>query len=71
MKERAGAPYVAEARRKLSPIMPKASGAPFKPEPTLSDADYEHILGVVQNVAQVMEQSPSAFVDLPAGILQE
>jgi hypothetical protein len=28
-------------------------------------------LGVVQNVAQVMEQSPSAFVDLPAGILQE
>jgi hypothetical protein len=67
MKERAGAPrtYVApEVRRKLSPIMPKASGAPFKPEPTLSDADYEHILGVVQNMAIVMERSPSAFVSM-------
>jgi hypothetical protein len=67
MKERAGAArtYVApEVRRKLSPIMPKASGAPFKPEPTLSDADYEHILGVVQNMAHVMERSPSAFVSM-------
>ncbi len=67
MKKRAGAPrtYVApEVRRKLSPVMLKASGAPFKPEPTLSDPDYEHILGVIQNMAHVMEWSPSAFVSM-------
>jgi hypothetical protein len=64
MKERQGAPktFVApEIRRKISPIMPAASSAPFKPEPALSPEDYEHILGVMQNMTQVMELSPSAF----------
>lgn len=67
MKERHGAPrtYAApEVRRKLTPTMPQASAAPFKPEPTLSDADYEHILSVIQNMAHVMERSPSAFVSM-------
>lgn len=45
-------------------ILTQASAAPFKPEPTLSDADYEHILGVVQNMVHVMERSPSAFVSM-------
>lgn len=64
MKERQGAPktFVApEVRRKISPVMPPASSAPFKPEPALSTEDYEHILGVMQNMTQVMELSPSAF----------
>lgn len=64
MKERQGAPktFVApEIRRKISPIMPAASSAPFQPEPALSTEDYEHILGVMQNMTQVMELSPSAF----------
>jgi hypothetical protein len=52
---------VPEVRRKLRPTLPPASDAPFKPEPVLSDSDYEHILQVVQNMAQVMERSPSAF----------
>jgi hypothetical protein len=64
MKERSSAArtYVApEVRRKISPVMPAASTAPYKPEPALSVGDYEHILGVMENMARVMELSPSAF----------
>jgi hypothetical protein len=41
--------------------MPKASTAPYKPEPVLSMEDYDHILSVISNMAHVMERSPSAF----------
>ncbi|OEU64965.1 MAG: hypothetical protein BA863_12810 [Desulfovibrio sp. S3730MH75] len=64
LKERKDAPktYVSpEVRRKIHPTLPPASTAPFEPEPTLSDDDYEHILGVIQSMAHVMERSPSAF----------
>jgi hypothetical protein len=64
LKERKDAPktYVSpEVRRKIRPTLPPASTAPFEPEPTLSDDDYEHILGVIQSMAHVMERSPSAF----------
>jgi len=64
MKEREGTTktYVAsEIRRKITPVMPSASSAPFKPEPALSNEDYDHILAVMQNMTQVMELSPSAF----------
>jgi hypothetical protein len=50
-----------EVRKKLAPSLPAASTMPYKPEPALSNADYEHILGVLQNMVQVMERSPSAF----------
>ena len=64
IKERQDAPrtYVAsEVRRKIAPSLPSASSAPYNPEPALSSSDYDHILGVIQNMAQVMERSPSAF----------
>jgi hypothetical protein len=67
MKERQGAPrtYVApEVRRKLSRALPPASTTPYKPEPTLSVPDYEYILSVIENMAKVMELSPSAFVSM-------
>lgn len=67
MKERQNAPktFVApEVRQKISPVMPSASSAPYKPEPTLAPADYDHILGVMQSMTQVMELSPSAFHDV-------
>ena len=67
MKERdgSGRTYAApEVRRKLVPTLPPASGQPYKPEPVLSDPDYDHILNVVQNMAHVMERSPSAFVGM-------
>ena len=64
LKERAGAPRTFTApnvRRRIAPTMPRASTAPYKPEPVLSTDDYEHILTVVTNMALVMERSPSAF----------
>jgi hypothetical protein len=64
LKSRQDSPktYVApEVRRKIKPSLPPASTEPYKPEPALSDDDYEHILGVIQNMVQVMERSPSAF----------
>jgi len=53
-----------EVRRKIAPTLPPASNAPYKPEPTLASADYDHILEVIQNMAHVMERSPSAFVSM-------
>ncbi len=69
IKERAGerdtfaAPRV---RRKLptAPRRPTASREPFNPEPILTDKDYEHILTVLENMVQVMEQSPGAFREM-------
>ena len=67
LKTRKDAPktYVThEVRRKIKPTMPTASTKSYRPEPTLSDDDYEHIIGVIQNMAQVMERSPSAFASI-------
>lgn len=67
MKERPGnaSTYLAqEVRRKLAPTLPAASSTPYKPEPVLSVDDYEHILGVLQNMVAVMERSPSAFAGM-------
>lgn len=67
LKERSDAPktFVApEIRRKLTPTLPAASTTPYKPEPTLSIDDYDHILSVIQNMARVMELSPSAFATM-------
>lgn len=50
-----------EVKRKIAPTMPPASSAPYKPEPVLNDDDYDHILSVLDNMAHVMERSPSAF----------
>lgn len=67
MKERQNAAktYVSpEVRKKITPVIPRASSAPYKPEPALGESDYEHILGVMQGMTQVMELSPSAFLDV-------
>jgi hypothetical protein len=53
-----------EVRKKIVPSLPPASTSPYKPEPTLSITDYEHILSVIQNMAHVMELSPSAFTTM-------
>lgn len=69
MKPRAGAAETFAApkvRRKIHPATPKptASRTPFSPEPTLTVEDYEHILTVLENMVQVMEQSPGAFREI-------
>lgn len=48
-------------RRKVIPTMPAATTAAFAPEPVLDMENYNHILSVIQNMAHVMERSPSAF----------
>jgi hypothetical protein len=66
IKRRSGVPttYAVPVQRKKPRIeMPQVSG-PFKPEPTLSVADYEDILGIMRNMVRVMEQSPKAFKDM-------
>lgn len=65
LKEREGMPKTYSSpsvKRKILPQEPKASSDEFKPEPTLSQQDYKHILEVCNNMAIVMEKSPSAFV---------
>ncbi|QXP89543.1 hypothetical protein [Methylococcus capsulatus] len=65
LKERADASRTftaPEVRRRITPTMPPASTASYRPEPILSSEDYEHILSVMTNMALVMERSPSAFV---------
>jgi hypothetical protein len=64
LKARPDAPKtyaVPQLRRKLAPSLPAATTAAFVPEPALDMANYEHILSVLQNMAHVMERSPSAF----------
>ena len=43
---------------------PTASRTPNKPEPTLTNEDYEHVLTVLENMVGVMEQSPGAFREI-------
>lgn len=67
LKRRDNAPttYAApEVRRKTVPELPKASTAPFQPEPALDMKNYDHILKVVSGMVQVMERSPKAFRDM-------
>jgi hypothetical protein len=69
MKARPGAAETFAAplvRQNIRPAVPKpvASRAPYKPEPTLADEDYEHVLKVLENMVQVMELSPGAFREI-------
>jgi hypothetical protein len=64
MKPRANAPmtYAApQVRRKIEPRLPPASSTPFRPEPALEEAHYQHILNVIDNMTVVMERSPTTF----------
>ena len=66
-KERTNAPRTYRApnvQRRITPTMPPASTAPYEPEPTLSNDDYEHIISVMTNMVLVMERSPSAFAEM-------
>jgi hypothetical protein len=64
--------YAAPAvRRKIEPRLPPASTAPYKPEPVLDEAHFQHILGVIQNMTVVMERSPSAFTHMGEEALRD
>ena len=64
LKPRTDAPktYVASSfRRKVVVQRSPAATAPYKPEPTLDEANYSAILDIIQSMATVMERSPTAF----------
>ena len=67
LKVRTGGPETYKApnvRRKIKPVLPPINKKPFKPEPEISNEDYNHILNVIENMAQVMERSPTAFINM-------
>lgn len=55
---------VPQVRRKPKIELPKVPAGPYRPEPVLADEHYEFILKIVQDMALVMERSPSAFVKM-------
>ena len=59
-----------EVRRKIKPSPPQANSEPEKLEPALDEVDYEHILGVIENMVEVMERSPDAFSDMGEEVLR-
>ena len=61
---------VPEVRRRIVPKPPEASSQPYQPEPALDQENYEHILGVIENMAQVMEYSPAAFSKMDEEVLR-
>ncbi len=74
LKVRADAPqtYVAPTiRKKVAPTLPKASAAPYEPEPAMSVEHYEYVLSVIQNMTQVMERSPSTFATMGEEALRD
>ncbi len=64
LRQRPGAPrtYTEPTVRKKLTLPPRTPSAPA--EPTLDAATYEHILGIIQSMALVLERSPAAFKDM-------
>jgi hypothetical protein len=66
MKKREGMPttYAVPVTRRVPKIEQIKAGGAFKPEPALSEEDYEEILRIMKSMVQVMELSPHAFLDM-------
>jgi hypothetical protein len=67
LKRREGVPQtyavpLTKRRPRIDEI--KVTGVPFKPEPALSDDEYEAILSIIKNMVAVMERSPRAFATI-------
>lgn len=58
-------------KKRVSPTLPRASTAPFEPEPAMSMEHYEHVLTVIQNMTQVMERSPTTFATMEEEALRD
>jgi hypothetical protein len=63
-RDEAPATYVTPVvqRKVVPPSAPKVSSA--KPEPILDEAEYQHVLKVMDNMTHVMERSPKVFKTL-------
>lgn len=66
MKKRQGIPttYAVPVTRRAPRIEEIKAGSAFKPEPALSQEDYDEIIRIMRNMVQVMELSPHAFQNM-------
>jgi hypothetical protein len=66
MKRRQDAPttYVAPQIRRTTTPQRASTSSPFRPEPTLDEAEYQNILSIMDNMTKVMERSPHVFVKM-------
>lgn len=74
IRRRADAPKtyaMPTVRRKVTPTLPPAKTAQFKPEPVLAMDLYEQALRIVQDMALVMERSPEAFKSMNEEALRQ
>src|SRR5205807_4446364 len=72
IKARSGSQtYVAPLKRTPIQVHRTAAIGPFKPEPTLAEADYQHILKVMEGMTQTMERNPSTFAKLDEEALRD
>lgn len=57
--------FTIPTKRRLSPVSrPKVPPQPYKPDPALDEAEYQHILNVMRSMSSVIERSPAAFSSL-------
>jgi len=67
LKERPGAPTTYTApiqRKKIQPQLPRITEKEFKPEPSLPEEDYQHILKIIHDMTLVIERSPTSFATM-------
>jgi hypothetical protein len=72
LHHRAGAPptYISPAVRRKLPIIPHVAGT-FRPEPTIEEAEYQNILGIIENMSFVMERNPRVFSKAPEETIRD
>ena len=66
LRKREGTPltFSVPVTRRVPKIEQLKPAGAFKPEPALANEDYEEILRIMQNMVQVMELSPRAFLKM-------
>ena len=66
MHPRTGAPltFVPDGVKKKTITLPPVSQTPFRPEPALSDAQFEDILRTIRAMGHSMERTPAAYASL-------
>lgn len=53
-----------KVRRKAVPRPPSAPSTPYSPEPELALDEFDHIIGIIEKTASMLERSPEAFKDM-------
>lgn len=51
----------AQMRRRIRPSLPPQTSTGYSPEPALEEAEYQHILKIIDDMSMMMERSPTAF----------